>query len=113
VDATQDHLDRLKWAIADRAIDLINTARNDGYPLVITSSTRTAQQQQSLVRTGRSRTLQSKHLLGLAFDVDLVGWNRDAVPEWFWQYLGPLGERFGLTWGGRWISFRDVGHFEI
>lgn len=43
----------------------------------------------------------------------MLGWRRDDVPRWVWDQLGPLGESVGLTWGGRWHSFVDVGHFEI
>ena len=96
------------------AIELINAARIElGLPAVITSAKRNLEQQKELLRTGRTRTLQSKHLLGQAFDVDMYGYNRDQVPAYVYQALGELGERFGLTWGGRFVSFRDVGHFEL
>lgn len=56
--------------------------------------------------------MQSKHLSGQAFDVDVVGWSRDALPRWWWLALGQYAERLGLRWGGRWTTFYDAGHFE-
>jgi len=101
--------DSLQW----QTVYFVNAAREVGFPLVITSARRSIAEQQRLLLAGRTKTLNSKHLDGRAFDVDMWGWNRDDVPSWAWDYLGPLGESYGFTWGGRWSSFRDVGHFEV
>jgi hypothetical protein len=101
-------------AVQSQVISFVNYARVQLLlPVVITSARRTTTQQASLVAQGLSRTLSSKHVSGLAFDVDMYGWNRNDVPEWVWSELGPIGEAFRMTWGGRWTSFRDVGHFEF
>lgn len=56
----------------------------------------------------------SWHEFGLAFDVapvDETGrafWPNDTK---FWTWLGELGERLELAWGGRWQT-PDWGHFE-
>jgi peptidoglycan L-alanyl-D-glutamate endopeptidase CwlK len=114
MDATWSHLQQLDPLIQDKALRFVNYARQSlRLPLVITSTRRSPEQQAALVAAGRSKTLQSKHLTGRAFDVDMLGWNRDAVPSWVWSELGPAGALFGLTWGGSWTSFRDVGHFEV
>lgn len=81
-------------------------------PAVITSALRTPAEQRRLLQQRRTTTLRSKHLEGLAFDVDMYGWGRDAVPEWVWAEIGPVGESLGMIWGGRWVGFRDVGHFQ-
>jgi peptidoglycan L-alanyl-D-glutamate endopeptidase CwlK len=113
-DRTQWHLDQLSVAIAPLAAEFIDTVRSvNQLPVIITSSYRSTAEQRALVASGRSRTMHSKHLDGLAFDVDMYRWNRDDVPAWVWDEIGPLGESLGLTWGGRWASFRDVGHFEL
>lgn len=70
-------------------------------------------EQRVLVNRGLSRTLRSKHLEGRAFDVDVLGMNRDAVPRWWFAALGQYGESLGLKWGGRWQTIYDPGHFEI
>lgn len=114
MDRTEQLLDTLDPWLAWRAETFINQVRTvNQLPIVITSAIRTPAEQQRLLQQGRTTTLQSKHLLGLAFDVDMYGWNRDRVPTWVWSEIGPVGESFGLTWGGRWKSFRDVGHFEL
>lgn len=112
-DRTADHLARLQPYIAARAFALINGLRAAGVPAYISSSTRTVSQQASLVRRGTSRTMQSKHLDGRAFDIDVLGWSRDALPKAWWLAVGEYAESLGLNWGGRWQSFYDAGHFEI
>jgi peptidoglycan L-alanyl-D-glutamate endopeptidase CwlK len=114
VDNTGALIDGLDYSIQPIAIDLVNLARGDyQLPLVITSGRRSTEEQATLLQQGRTKTLQSKHIRGLAFDVDMHGMGRNAVPDWVWSELGPLGESLGLTWGGRWTTFRDVGHFEL
>jgi uncharacterized protein YcbK (DUF882 family) len=113
LDATERHIAQLTPRVAALAVDLVNAARTAGYPLIITSSTRSFAQQRALVRAGRSQRLDSLHLTGRAFDVDLRGLPRDSVPSWFWNDLGPFAERLGLRWGGRWRRPFDPGHFEL
>jgi peptidoglycan L-alanyl-D-glutamate endopeptidase CwlK len=114
MDRTEYWLSTLNPAIAWTAEQFIDQGRRfNQLPIVITSGLRSTSDQRVLLSQGRTTTLRSKHVVGLAFDVDMYGWNRDAVPVWVWSEIGPLGESFGLTWGGRWKSFRDVGHFEL
>lgn len=91
---------------------MVYLVRSAGVPLQVTSSVRSRAEQASLVQAGRSLTLQSKHLQGQAFDVDIHGYGRDQIPLWWFEQLGQLGEYLGLAWGGRWSGFRDYGHFE-
>lgn len=112
-DETERHLARLSEPTRTRAYWLVWAARTAGIPLKITSSTRTLAEQRALVRQGRSRTLQSAHLRGQAFDVDVHGIARQNVPRWVWDAIGPWAEQqLGLRWGGRWASLYDPGHFE-
>jgi len=111
-DATLRHIEALSPDIQDAAFWLIYYVRAAGFPLQITSSVRTRQEQASLVRAGRSLTQRSAHLEGQAFDVDVHGFGRDQVPLWFWEQVGWLGEYLGFRWGGRFPSLKDYGHFE-
>lgn len=95
-----------------RAVYLVNAARTAGIPLMVTSGRRSYWEQLGLLWQGATKTLASKHVQGKAFDIDVAGWNRDDLPEWFWAEIGPFGESLGLNWGGRWSSFVDLGHFE-
>lgn len=106
------HLRQLSPDIRPAARFLVVAARNAGVPLKITSSLRTREEQAALVRRGASQTLRSKHLIGQAFDVDVLGYRRDDVPLWFWYELGTFAERLGFRWGGRFASLKDFGHFE-
>jgi peptidoglycan L-alanyl-D-glutamate endopeptidase CwlK len=106
-------LQGLQPRLAVRAESFVDYLRRAGLPLIITSGLRSLAQQKLLLQQRRTTTLQSKHLDGLAFDVDVYGVGRNAVPAWIWDAIGPIGEQYGLVWGGRWKSFRDVGHFEI
>ncbi len=112
-DPTLGHLSRLTPPVRLRAYWLVVLARYAGLPLVVTASTRSAAEQRQLVLAGRSRRLDSKHLRGEAFDVDLWRWDRDDVPKPVWDWLGPVGEALGLKWGGRWTDPFDPGHFEL
>lgn len=112
-DPTPSHLDRLEPRTAEAAWWLVYAARVAGFPVVITSSARTLEEQRAYVAQGVSRTLASKHLEGKAFDIDWFGWDRDDVPPWFWNLIGPWAEReLHLRWGGRWTQPFDPGHFE-
>lgn len=112
-DPTRSHLEALAPRAQLLAIYLVTAARNAGIPLIITSSRRTYAEQIKLFAQGRTRTLNSKHLRGEAFDIDISGWSRSSVPSWLFDALGEYGEFLGLAWGGRWKSFPDPGHFEI
>ena len=111
-DASLRHIQGLSPDIQYAAWYLVNAVRSVGYPLEITSSLRTRQEQAQFFRSGASLTLRSKHLIGQAFDVDVHGYGRDEVPLWFWMALGQFGELIGFRWGGRFSSLKDYGHFE-
>lgn len=106
------HIQRLRPELQLAAFNLVYYVRVAGVPLQVTSSVRTPQQQAVLVASGRSTTLKSKHLDGLAFDVDIHRWNRSDIPVWWFFQLGQLAEQLGLRWGGRFSGFWDPGHFE-
>ena len=101
-------------SVRGRADVLIGAAWAAGIPLYISAARRTVSEQQRLVAAGASKTLNSYHLLGRAFDVDVVGWGRDDVPRDIWNSLGTFATRqLGLRWGGNFKGFFDAGHFEL
>lgn len=112
---SERELSRLHPGIRQRFEILRDALAELGIPIEIRAlgGNRTQAQQRELVRRGRSQTLNSRHLDGLAFDVDIVGMNRDDVPLDFWQAIGPWVEQYlGMRWGGRFRSWKDWGHFE-
>ena len=72
---------------------------------------RTAEQQAIYVRTGKSKTKNSKHLDRLAIDINFFDENFKliecpvAVGD-YWESLSDNNE-----WGGKW-TFKDSGHFQ-
>jgi len=95
---------------------LILHAESIGKQVFIAELYRTPEHQQMLSRTGKSKTLKSKHCLGLAMDLYLLSDVQDdgvikatkadyqALGD-YWQSLDPA-----CTWGGNW-SFADFVHF--
>lgn len=92
-----------------RAIYLVNAFRAAGIPLLVTSARRSYTEQISLLWQGKTRTLNSKHLQGRAFDVDVMGWSRDAIPDAFWFVLWDYAAALGLNTP---YKSWDKGHLE-
>lgn len=118
VDPTPEQLSKLNPQIRDKALILINALRGVGVPAVIQplGGYRTQQQQLELYSSGKgvTSTLKSRHILGMAFDLDIYGMPRSRIPSWFWDLIGPWAEnQLGLTWGGRWKNPYDPGHFQL
>lgn len=110
-------LESLHPYFRDKVIDLIRICKSKGIELAIVESYRTHAKQTEYRSMGRryTRTVagRSKHQYGLAVDVVPVV---NSVPQWrnikLWRKIGPIGERLGLRWGGRWRKLFDPGHFE-
>ena len=77
---------------------------------------RTAERQQQLYSTGKSKTMNSRHLTGHA--VDLAPW----PITWDWEYFYPIADAMKaaaeevdvpIEWGGDWKSFPDGPHFQL
>lgn len=122
-------LDRLKEPMRARALALLADVKKGGLPLRVFEVWRSRERQETLVRKGASRTLNSPHMHGLAFDMVLepahiyfqkdgpvahsgggAPWDtgiEDGVivrPRVFgvWAAFGQLAKHHGLVWGGAW-----------
>jgi len=91
----------------------------DGLTFVVTEGLRSQERQAQLVKSGASRTMHSKHVVGKAFDIAAVV---DGKISWeFSLYQRLAGELLAaakelgvnLVWGGSWASFKDGVHFEL
>jgi peptidoglycan L-alanyl-D-glutamate endopeptidase CwlK len=96
-------------------------------PFIVVEGLRSKERQAKLVKTGASRTMNSRHITGHA--VDLAYWldDGDGVPgngevRWDWPLARQLAagmkaaakeEDVALVWGGDWASFPDGPHFEL
>lgn len=77
---------------------------------------RSIERQRQLYNTGKSKTMNSRHLTGHA--VDLFPYPL----SWDWEYFYPIAdamkaaaEELGieLEWGGDWKGFPDGPHFQL
>lgn len=120
--------------LAQKVLRALNAMEVLGWPMFVTAGLRTDDEQKALYAQGRSTpgdivtncngvTTKSMHQrqadgYGHAIDcaflddpmtVKIETWD-DKQP---WQVYGVLGEAFGLTWGGRWVSITDRPHLEL
>jgi peptidoglycan L-alanyl-D-glutamate endopeptidase CwlK len=101
-----------------RLVAVMKAAR-EAIPFEITEGLRTRERQAYLVRTGKSRTMNSYHLRGKAVDVvampgGKVSWNladyrkiNTAVQK------AAKAAGVTVTWGGSWKSIVDGVHFQV
>ena len=77
---------------------------------------RSVERQRKLVDTGKSTTMNSRHLTGHA--VDLAPYPL----SWDWNYFYPIADAMkqaarelgvDLEWGGDWKTFPDGPHFQL
>ena len=110
-------LESLHPYFRDKVLELISICKSKGIQVAIVETYRTHAKQTEYKTMGRKYTRtkagQSKHQYGLAIDiVPMI----DSIPQWrnikLWKKIGPIGERLGLRWGGRWHKLFDPGHFE-
>ena len=109
-----------------QAFELIARACEQGTPVIVLDTLRTAAEQATNVANGVSSTFNSKHLAqppdgkSLAIDIcpyDVYQLHGPDKLKWdttdpAWLKLGLIGESLGLRWGGRWHDPHDPGHFE-
>ena len=97
-------------AVVKRAIE---TSEQD---FAVLEGIRNINRQRELVKTGKSTTMNSRHLTGHA--VDLAPW----PISWEWEGFYPIADAMkaaaeeldvNLEWGGDWKSFPDGPHFQL
>jgi peptidoglycan L-alanyl-D-glutamate endopeptidase CwlK len=85
----------------------------------ISEGMRTRDRQQILYDTGKSQTMNSRHLTGHA--VDVYAW-KDGAVSWEFEDYETINIAFSkaskltnipYVWGGSWKSFKDGPHFEL
>lgn len=90
------------------------------YDFIVTEGVRTKERQKQLVKEGKSKTMNSRHLTGSAFDIAMIDengtvtWERryyKSFADVFLKLAARLG--FEVEWGGNWKTFIDCPHFQI
>jgi hypothetical protein len=110
IDRTDELLSTLDPWIQQRAWWLIYTARRSGIPMHVISARRSYEANRDAGGANKSY-----HLAGDAFDVAVVGYQRDEIAPQWWQQVGEWAEQnLGLFWGGRFLHAGqpDVNHFD-
>jgi peptidoglycan L-alanyl-D-glutamate endopeptidase CwlK len=88
-------------------------------PFIVVEGLRTRERQAQLVKSGASRTMDSRHLTGHAVDLAPTV---DGEVRWDWPLFYPMSKAMkdaaqargiALVWGGDWPRFRDGPHFEL
>lgn len=107
-DPTVEKISGLLPDVQLRAYWFVRTLREQGIPIMIISGLRSADYNEQI-----GGAPNSLHLQGRAFDVQVSGFTREQIPNYWWQALGNFGESYlGLRWGGR-FSTPDVNHFDF
>lgn len=113
-------LDSLKGVHPDLIRVIANALQTSPIDFTVIEGRRTRERQRELVAKGASRTMNSRHLYGLA--VDLMPVVPKGEDPWDWKHYHVLGpavkaaadmEGVPVTWGGDWTSFKDGPHFEL
>ena len=99
--------------VVERAIDLTTV------DFTVLEGLRSPERQQTLVASGASQTLNSRHITGHA--VDLGAWVDNQV-DWSWPLYTKIANAMkaaanelgvAIVWGGDWKTFKDGPHFEL
>lgn len=95
------------------ASKLIQYATSQGWTITAGELYRTPEQQEIYLKTGRSKTMNSLHLMRLAIDLNFfrdgkLVWDKASIAPLgaYWESLHPLN-----SWGGNGRSLVDTPHF--
>jgi hypothetical protein len=94
---------------------LIEKANQLEIGLTFGEAFRTEEQQSWYVRDGKSKTMNSRHLIRLAVDFNFFINGKLTYDKAKLQALGDYWESLNPgvnSWGGNWQSFIDTPHFE-
>jgi len=87
---------------------------------IITEGMRTKERQRELVAKGLSKTMNSRHLVGMA--VDFAPLLDDGSITWKWPAFKPVADAFKkaakelnieIEWGGDFRTFKDGPHIQL
>lgn len=86
----------------------------------VTEGLRSLDRQKKLVKAGRSKTINSRHLTGNATDLVPINngvpdWTDDGSFEKIYAAMKEAADELGFTfeWGGHWENFVDKPHFQL
>lgn len=116
---SQKSLDRLKGVHPDLVKVIKRAIQITDIDFTVLEGMRTVERQKELVKSGASKTMNSRHLTGHAVDVaPLV----NGVVSWDWplyhkleKHIKRAAKEVGVTieWGGDWKTFKDGPHWQL
>lgn len=116
------NIDDLLPGVAAMCRRFIEKCKESGIEILITSTYRDMESQTALYEQGRSKPGrivtnakcgQSFHNYRCAFDfVPLVNGKAQWDDIQLITKCGEIGESVGLTWAGRWMTFKELLHFQ-
>lgn len=131
-DSTSSSVSTSKWRFSKRSLRnmhglhphlliVLNEAiQVSPLDFIVTSGYRSTKKQRALVEKGASKTMNSRHLTGHAFDIAALV---DGQVSWAWPPYTTLAECFlgiankhdiALEWGGNWRGkWKDGPHFQL
>lgn len=90
------------------------------YDFVVIEGVRSLIRQKELMKEGKSKTLNSRHLTGHAVDIvplvnGIIPWQDWSAFESVSKAMKKAAYQLGISinWGGDWVSFRDGPHYEL
>ena len=105
------------------AVDAVKESPYD-FGIAILGGKRTAEEQRNLFERGKSNcdgfTNKSYHQSGNAFDIvcykdGAITWDKDVFTAVAEHIKKIALQRYGanIKWGGDWVNFKDMPHFQI
>ena len=108
-------IDLLRPDVAYNCRKMIEIAKKDGWPVLVTGTVRDEEYQRYVYNKGTANTpypsFHADHA-GLAFDICKNVKGEEYSDNAFWNYCAKLGKKMGFTWGGDWKSIVDKPHFQ-
>jgi peptidoglycan L-alanyl-D-glutamate endopeptidase CwlK len=116
-------LDDLLPEVKTRVEKFIQSCKDKGIDILVTSTYRDMESQAALYAQGRTTEGKivtnagpgdSYHNWRCAVDVvPLV----NSKPDWdgnhpVWAQIGAIGSECGLEWAGNWVNFKELAHFQ-
>jgi peptidoglycan L-alanyl-D-glutamate endopeptidase CwlK len=111
--------DKLTGVHPDLVKVIEEAVKESPFDFSITEGLRTKERQKVLFDSGKSQTMNSRHITGNAIDIAVI---KDGEVTWDFQHYQTVADHIKkvakdlgieIVWGGDWKSFRDGPHFEL
>jgi peptidoglycan L-alanyl-D-glutamate endopeptidase CwlK len=121
---SKSSLNRLSMAHDDLERVAVLALKHSKYDFGITCSLRTIEEQEQLVKEGKSQTMKSRHLpneQGVSEAIDFAVYLNGSI-TWSMRYYRVVAQAFfraaielgvEIEWGGLWETFSDGPHVQL